>query len=499
MMSAPGRLGLIVVAASAIVAGPAGASTLHGLRAVVRPSPGHLIVGKAISLPPALFTANPAGSASLISPSQADDVVRAMWQLWESALVASDTRALSQLVVPGPMLKGTINTCALPNGHCVFETSPRPVLGLQTIVPLQRAYPLYFLAEVRTNEYVNTANGLVAKEAWMELQVLTKASAQTSWKLSFDSGYTNADGSTPPFLAFDLSAGGDQEQYNPAVQRAPPVPASRFLPLLAAYWQSYKDTGRAPAKSAFVSAGYASAVGRQFAQNREGSVYAGHRDTFRFAYEPGAGTWQFSAYGGYPFVCGAVADVATFTPLKRFLYQNPDESNYGIPLRSGFYRKIVTTADHQTCVYVEPAGLESVGNTVHSSKVTGVFGKNGPGQANSALSDLETDYSVLAYQLARYDRQLALCVHRHATVGCSKPFAQRAEQEFALFERRLGTDNFPAAARGRVDKLAATARTLTKLFEQLTTSAPTVSTLSKIVNGLATLSRRYEALVHELS
>ena len=509
---APGRLGLIVMVVLAMVAvgpGPAGASRVQearrGLSAVVRPSPGHLIVGRAISLPPALFKAGPVGSASLISPSQADDVERAMWKLWESALVRSDTRALSQLVAPGPMLEGKINECALPDGHCVFETAPRPIMSLQTIVPLQQGYPLYFLAEIRTTEYVNAANGLVAQEPWIELQILTKASAQASWMLSFDTGYNDANGGTPSLLPFDLAAAGPsapaggQEAYNVTVQRAPPVPANRFLTLLAAYWQSYKDTGHAPAQSAFISDGYTSGVGKQLARNRQGSVYAGHRDTFRFAHDAAAGTWEFSAGGGYPLLCGAVRDLATFTPLKGFLYQNLDESNYGVPLPSGYYRRITTTAEHETCVYVAQGGLDAVGNTIYTSRVTGAFAKRAPGQANSVLSDLETDYSVLAHQLAQYEKRLARCVRRHATQSCSKPFAVQAEHEFAIFERRLGTDTFPARVRGQVNKLAATARKLTKLFEQLTTSTPTVETLAKIAAGAVTLNRQYTTLVHELS
>src|ERR1043166_1324543 len=87
----------------------------------VRPTPANLIVGKAITLPRALFEAGRPGSSSLIGVAQARDVAAAMWNAWETALVASDTRALSQLISPGPMLAGTINNCAYPGGRCVDD------------------------------------------------------------------------------------------------------------------------------------------------------------------------------------------------------------------------------------------------------------------------------------------------------------------------------------------------------------------------------------------
>jgi hypothetical protein len=255
-------------------------------------------------LPAALFEANPVGSPSLITPSQAADAAKVMWEQWESALVASDTRALTQLAAAGPLLAGTIDECALPSGRCVFETSPRPIMELHTIVPLQQVYPLYFLSEIRTMLYVDAANGLPVQEPWVELQILTKRTSQAPWQLRFDTGYNGANSSPPSLLPFDLAAAGPtvppgpRELYNAEVTQSPPVPADRFLQLLAAYWQSYKDTGRAPTPNTFVADGYTSGVGSQFAQHRQGSVYAGHRDSFRFSADGSAGTGSSAPLAG---------------------------------------------------------------------------------------------------------------------------------------------------------------------------------------------------------
>jgi hypothetical protein len=194
-----------------------------------------------------------------------------------------------------------------------------------------------------------------------------------------------------------------------------------------------------------------------------------------------------------------VRDRATATPLKGLLHQNSDESNYGVPLQSGDYRKIVTTAEHLTCVYVRPQGLDAVGNTIYTSRVTGVFVKKAPRARNRALNDLETAYSVLAYQLRQYVAKLGVCIRTHAGLACSKLFATRAEHEFALFERRLQTDNLPVRVRSQVGRVDATARSLTKLFEGLTTEPPTVAAALDIRAGISTLDRQFQALVRALS
>ncbi len=483
--------GLVGALVALVVVGAAGRASAAP---TARPAPGHLIVGKAITLPATLFEANPPGSPSLITPAQAGDVAKAMWMQWEAALIASNTRAMSQLAA-GPLLTGKVNECALPSGECVYEKSPRPVTELHTVVPLQQAYPLYFLAEIRTTEYVDTASGLSAHEPWIELQILVKQTAHAPWQLRFDTGYNSGNASPPTLFTFNVTPDG----YNPTPTQPTPVPVARFLPLLAAYWQSFKDRGRAPVPSSFVDDGYTSGVGKQFAEHRTGSVYAGHRDTFRFGVDPKVGSWQFAVGGGFPFVCGAVRDVATFKPVGGLLNQSADESNYGIPLRPGRYRSIVTTADHLTCVYARGQALDAVGNNIYTPAVTGVFAKHVPTTRHRALDDFETAFSVLAYQLRQYGTKLRACVKTHADVACSKLYALRAEHELALFERRVRTDNLPARVQVRVASLTATARRLTRLFGQLTTSRPTVALMREVDLGFGRLVLQYSAIVRALS
>lgn len=330
-----------------------------------KPSPADLVVGQSIKLPTALYLSG--GSSALISPTQARVVASTMWNLWEQALIASDTRALSQLIAPGPLLKGTIYNCAFPAGSCVDEKTPRVFSSLVPVVPIERAYPLYFLAEFQTTEYVQSTSGLTELEPWTELQILTKSSSTQPWKLSFDTGYNGADGKPAPILPFDQT----RELYNPAPSAVPPFPANTFLSLLATYWQSYKDIGRPPSADFFLNDGDTSGQGQQLALTPQNSIYAGSVEHYSFSADPGAGAWRFTV-GSYPMECGSVLDTSSNTGIENeLLFQNQDETNFGVPLPPGNYRKITTKTAHETCVFVSDGELDAVGDNTEAFAVTG--------------------------------------------------------------------------------------------------------------------------------
>ncbi len=423
-----------------------------------------------------------------------------MWQRWETALITSDTRALSQLVSPGPMLSAVIDECAVSSTRCVYETAPRPIRGLNPIVPLQRRYPIHFLVEIKTTDSVHESNGLVGEEPWVELQILTKASAQASWKLSFDTGYDGVNGGQPSFLPFAETPagptlpGGGQDLYNLPPQRPPPVPTSRFLPLLAAYYQSYKDTGHAPPRSLILPDGSSDGAGQRLALARQDSVYLGSRSHYQLTADPGAGEWEFAVTGSAQMVCGSIRDTDTTTALPGgLMYQNPQEANYGVPLPTGNYLQLVRLTEHETCIYVVKGGLDAVGDNTFGFQLTGKL-------ANNDLVALETNYGVLAEQLSQYGTTLIACERVHPLAhSCVKPFAQNAEQQFAHFyDVVTGTEPFPARFSGEAARMAATARQLTLLSGQLAT-AQTMETIKKIETGEKTLSRQYKTLVTDLS
>jgi hypothetical protein len=343
------------------------------------PNPEHLVAGKRIALPHAMFLANPPGSSVLITPTQANLVGKTLWSLWETALIQRDTTALTQLVSAGPVLASELNECAWPTGGCVDETQPRPIVTIESVVPVQRTYPLHFLTQIRTDEYLGENSGPPKLSSWVELQVLTKAGPSSPWQLSFDTGY-NGVTAVVPGIPFDQERVGVQDSgntsaaFNPAPIKQGPVAASRFLPLLAGYWQSWKDTGAAPPHTVFAQDGDTSGFGQQLAGSRQGAVYGGIEQRYLYRWYPGGGSWEFSVNGGYPMVCGSISVALTSTPVSGGpLNQNLDRTNWGMSLAPGEYTSIVTENTHQSCVHVVANNqLDAAGGpTENSLTVTG--------------------------------------------------------------------------------------------------------------------------------
>jgi hypothetical protein len=490
---------------------PVGAATA-GDRA--KPSPGHLVVGRSVTLPPTLFEANPLGSRSgiLLTWSQSMDVAKAMWPLWETALVDSDTRALTQLISPGPVLDGTLDTCADPDGKCVEESKPRPIESLTTIVPVQNHYPIYFLAEVRTTADATGLNGLDTWEPWIELQILTKASASSSWKISFDSGLDGPDGASPTLLPFDLVSASTLPQPTPGdinvrPNRTPPQPADQYLSLLGSYWQSFVDVGHAPDQSVFVTDGYTSGVGQQLAQFPQGSTYVGHAQQFEFSSSSKDQSWVFSASGGYPLVCGTIDETESDTTSPSSpMFQNSDESNYGTPLAPGYYSQITNKVAHDTCVLVVAGGLDAVGDNEYVIARTGTSvsapqtaeSPAGSSEGVSTISDLETVYGVLRDQLADYVTRLEACAKKEAN-SCSKTYALSASQQFARFSTSLVGLHFPSRLSGEVRTLSSSSVRASRLFSKFGSSRNPHLLAAGVINAITLFDQNYSQLIHDLS
>lgn len=450
----------------------------------------------------------------MVSPSEARITATAMWNAWQSALYANDTRALTQLAVAGPLLNGTIYNCAFPSGHCLASPH-RPQLGqLEVAVPKQRSYPLYFMSAALTTNTIQNSDGLNQVEPWMELQIVTKASRTAPWQLSFDTGYDAISGAEPPFPQFDFGVGPygpshSDRAYNgtPLIQnvvtkgigKAPTVvPANNYLPLLAKYWQNYRDLGRAPANSVFLKGGDSSGEGMILAETREGSVYNGNRNTYKFAFDPHAGTWRFTVGGGYPMVCGSVLDAATVTPLGGLLNQNSDEVNYGIPLRPGSYLRITTSAEHPVCVSYALAGTRnSLGGLTVAGNDTYTSAVSGP-RAPEDLVDLETDYGVLSNELVQYNTEFKACETSDGK-SCEKTLAKQFAEQFAQFDNALMSYAFPAKYGSEVNALEAAAGKLSGLYQALSEKNENTGNLSSIEKSVNELKSAYNNLVRDLA
>jgi hypothetical protein len=342
------------------------------------------VVGPKITLPPTLYIANPPGSAQLVTPAQADQIATAMWQLRESSLISGDTTALTQLDAPGLLLNGDLYACAELTA-CGDGPSPRPIDSLIPVVPVQRAYPLDFLAEVGTETFIPPtgadAPGIeqLPSAPGIELDIFTKATPSASWRLSFETDYAGVNGGDAPDTPFDFagspigSGASTPRSFNPAPTATPPVPVGEFLPLLAAYWQSWKDVQGPPPNTVFAPGAFTSQFGSEIGQDPQGTFVGGYPNTYTYAYDPTQGTWTFSAQG-FPVVCGTVLASATATALHgQVLIQDAGRTNWGVPLSPGAYTSITSEKTHQSCVLGGPGGqLVAEGNDGSEVNVTGV-------------------------------------------------------------------------------------------------------------------------------
>jgi hypothetical protein len=357
-------VGIGIIAATLVLVGAVNPETSGRI-----PTPEHLVAGPRITLPPALFLANPPGSSTLVTSFQADQVAKRMWGLWENAQIQRNTTALTQLVAPGVVRRSELLEYAWPTGGCVPEKRPRPVFSIESVVPLQRTYPIYFLSQVLTNEYIGNfgSNNI---SSWVELQVLTKSGPSKPWQLSFDAGYDGVH-SPPPEMSFDEQESASQVPgsaplfINPAPSLVGPVATNRYLPLLAAYWQSWKDIGAAPPRTVFRNDGDTSGFGEQIAAAPQGNTLGAGRQDYAYSADLEAGSWVFSAFGGYPMVCGTIQVTDTSTPLGGLpaFVQNSDRTNWGMALPPDVYSRIVTTNTHQSCVYAIGSQLDAAGGT----------------------------------------------------------------------------------------------------------------------------------------
>jgi hypothetical protein len=259
--------------------------------------------------------------------------------------------------------------------------------------------------------------------------------------------------------------------------------------------------GHAPDPSVFVTDGTTSGFGEQLAQSPQGMEYAGHIEYKSFGTDPSSPSWSFIAQGGYPMICGSVVDTATdVAPGSGSLYQNADESNYGIPLAAGQYGQIVSKTAHETCVYPVNGGFDASGNSTFTYSVSGNLLHPAPPQVGSStLSDLETAYGVLASELTQYQTNLKTC-QQDGGSSCLNVVNNQISGEFGLFANRLMSYKFSSRERSTVTSLYATSAKLSRLFQNAQNNPGSLGKDSSQINAeTARFLQESERLLRQLS
>jgi hypothetical protein len=295
----------------------------------------------------AVLGAAPGTPGVTVDPELASSIVDSMWPVREDAL---DTRDVSTLAdfESGSALQGDtaeVAACDCPN------PLPRAIATRNLFVPRETTYPSWFVSELTTYPVEGSASDV-------SLMVFTRASLQTRWMLSLETGYSFARGAgwvyaTPESAAsgFDLATTDHDE-----------------LPLdLGAYYQYWADQGTAPPTSPFASGAFTTSLGE--AQASEDRTLAGEGEVHRVVYSVDVaedGDWSVAANNirenpsyGWVLSCGTVRyeAVTTLAAGAAPMVQPADLSAWGSTLPSGSYTRITQWGLHESCFLDDIAGI----------------------------------------------------------------------------------------------------------------------------------------------
>ena len=288
-------------------------------------------------------------AAQVISPAAAVAVVDAMWPQREQAL-AGDDQAVTDRLETG--VAREYDDAITADDLGLHERSlriVRPHGPVRVFVPPETGYPADFLAEVETSEYETPS------VQWTEMMIFTEAAPGAPWLLAFDTGYAG------PLVQEPVRTAGGLDAAAPKLGWIAPASVG---PMLASYWQHWKDDRSPPPGTVFAPGYWTTEHGRNdIATTKQGGVSSdcGCRRwvTYRSDARDGVYQFAFTPTAGYPLldlVCSTVRYSDVARPLAgQTLYQNPARTNWGGTLPPGNYSSITSEGLRQTCVIASPS------------------------------------------------------------------------------------------------------------------------------------------------
>ncbi len=297
--------------------------------------------------------------APLVTPGVARQVTTRLWGLWQGALVHHDTRVLAEVDVAGVQTEEDSANCGRATSHyrLFIPCHTMPVVAISVLVPAQHHYPVDFLAQVKSTEWVTTTYGIRRQtpRATLVLLVVTRSGPSAPWKIAFRTTYFGLSPERVRFLSVPRTASG----FDRTARVTTPVPPDAFAGLLGAYYQSCWTVGAPPTPTAFIPG--------PFTTGRCGQISTVHASgkTIEYSKTPTAGdTWTFGVgvrgFVAEPFTLQApwamVCTRVTFTIVDvppngdKAMVQTETEIQFGPELRSGEYTRVVRTGSHDACV-----------------------------------------------------------------------------------------------------------------------------------------------------
>jgi hypothetical protein len=280
---------------------------------------------------PAALTAASTVRGTVISPTQAEAVLTALWGLRAQAFETNDRSRTAEFET-GAALESDEVTCG-----CNVRDVRTPIEAENLFVPRQRSFPAAFLAEVKTS---------LSGAPYVQYLVIARQSKGTPWEVVSDPG----ESGSRPLDQPKLGPGG----FDNAVA---PSSAEDNLPNeFASYWHTWTEEGHAPRHSKFAPGKWTTGAGATYAENPSGKLTTQNGLVGYYRFEGGDPNevWSFGTAAG-AITCGVVRWQAIWSYPGSGIYQDPDQVNWGPTIAPGAYRYEAETQIMQPC-FIQRSG-----------------------------------------------------------------------------------------------------------------------------------------------
>lgn len=262
------------------------------------------------TLPPALPT------QSLVTPAVEQRVVETTWQSFATAFATGDAATIAANSTPA------VQQAVIGTVHCGCGGWPVASTVVNYSAPPQKAYPLYFFAELQGQDF----NG----EALMKEVAFSQSGAGRPWLVSYLGAFIKG---SPVF-------GTDSSQFMTGAASPVPWPLAQAPGQFAAWFQQLDQTGTPPPLPAHwleSNVMKENAVGSQSTVVNDRAL--GYTDTFSHSI---AGTSPLFAIPGGQVVFATLTLTRTVTPPAGHTITQPaDRSTWGQLLAPGSYHRLV--------------------------------------------------------------------------------------------------------------------------------------------------------------
>ncbi len=306
------------------------------------PAPPTLPTGKPGPPPSGAFT-TPTQPGIVVDQQTAQTVFAAEWPIHSEAVSQRNMAQLAE-VEKGAALLGDLGWISC---GCAY-TQPAPLdPPYRLTAPEQTSYPASFLAEVQVDR--------VGEIPMLEDVVFQRMNASSPWLIVLTTTYNWGQS---PLLMPTTAASFSMA---PPLKTQPVDPA--WLPIdMALYWQSWKNTGHAPAITPFQNIGYLLSHGTSIVNGERYLQANGDSESIHYFPTPTYGNFEFATKYSGVLDCSSIQWKAVITAKypSSTVYQPPNRSIFAPQIPSGSYRQVTQYGIRESCFFSIPNYAPSV-------------------------------------------------------------------------------------------------------------------------------------------